>query len=115
MTLPTRLVTPIIRDVFAMQNESRRPTLEQMMVHWSMGLLLGALLALAMILTDRNIFQSIVSSPSPLLDVSAFIGLFSFVIGIGATLSGFIFTAIELNSKQQTKRVKWLRGPDNLK
>jgi hypothetical protein len=63
---------------------------------------------LALILIDQNIFQFIVSSSSPLMNVAVFVGFFSFVVGTGATMSGFIFTAIELNSlkaKQQTIRV----------
>lgn len=73
-----------------------------------MGAILGALLALALIGTNGHIFQLIASSSSPSLSMALFVGFFSFVVGTGATISGFIFTAIELNAleaKQQTERV----------
>jgi type IV secretory pathway TrbL component len=59
--------------------------------------------------------QFIVSSSSPLMELAVFVGFFSFLVGTGATMSGFIFTAIELNSlevKRQTERVKQRRGPE---
>jgi hypothetical protein len=43
------------------------------------------------------------------MEMAVFVGFFSFVVGTGATMSGFVFTAIELNAleaKQQTQRVK---------
>jgi hypothetical protein len=42
-----------------------------------------------------------------LTEMAFFVGFISFVFAIGATLSGFIFTAIELNAveaKQRTER-----------
>jgi hypothetical protein len=78
-----------------------------------MGAILGALMALILIVTNRHIFQLITSSSSPSISVAMFVGFFSFVVGTGATMSGFIFTAIELNTleaKQQTKHVNRRRG-----
>lgn len=81
-----------------------------------MGAILGVLLGLALIVTDKNIFQFIVSSSSPLMNMTMFVGFFSFVVGTGATISGFIFTALELNTLEaKPKRVHQWRGPDNLK
>jgi type IV secretory pathway TrbL component len=81
-----------------------------------MGAILGVLLGLALIVTDKSIFQFIVSSSSPLLNMAMFVGFFSFVVGTGATISGFIFTALELNTLEaKPKRVDQRRGPDNLK
>lgn len=97
-----------------MQKDSRRPTPVQLIVHFGMGAVLGALLVLAMIVTDQRIFQSLASSSSPLMDMAMFLGLFSFVIGTGASMTGFIFTTIELDAlkaKRQTNRVK-RRYPD---
>jgi NhaP-type Na+/H+ or K+/H+ antiporter len=94
--------------------DSRTPTSIQLVIHCGMGLMLGAIFGLALILTDQNIFQFIVSSSSPLMNMTIFIGFFSFVVGMGATMSGFIFTAIELNSlkvKEQTQRINQRRGP----
>ncbi len=101
-----------------MHKDSRTPTLIQLMVHGGMGVELGALLGIALMLTDHNIFQFIVTSSSPLGNMAVFLGFFSFVIGVGATISGFFFTTIELNelkAKQQTKKVNQWRRPDNPK
>jgi len=101
-----------------MQKESRTPTPVQMMIHCIMGAILGALLGLGLIVTDQNIFRFIVSSSSPLMEMVVFVGFFSFVVGTGATISGFVFTVLELNelkAKQQTKRVNQWPGPDNVK
>ena len=103
---------------FAMQKDSRTAIAVQMIIHCGMGVLLGSLLASALILTDKNILQLIVSSSSPLTETAVFVGFFSFVIGMGAAITGFFFTVIELSSleaKQQTKRVNQWRGPDNVK
>ncbi len=83
-----------------------------------MGVILGAIFGLALIFTHQNIFQFIVSSSSPSMNMALFVGYFSFMVGTGATMSGFFFTVIELNAfkaKQQTKRVNQWRGPDNIK
>ena len=99
-----------------MQKDSRTPTPVQLIVHCCMGAILGVLLGLALIVTDKSIFQFIASSSSPLLNVAVFVGFFSFVVGTGATISGFIFTALELNTLEaKPKRVHQWRGPDNLK
>lgn len=89
-----------------------------MIIHWGMGAILGSLLGLALILADKNIFQFIATSQSPLMETAVFVCFFSFVVGMGAAITGFFFTAIELNAleaKQQAKRVNRWRGPDNLK
>ena len=89
-----------------MQKKSRTPFV-QMMIHCAMGAILGALLALALMVANRHIFHFIASSSSPLTEMAFFVGFISFVFAIGATLSGFIFTAIELNAveaKQRTER-----------
>ena len=100
---------------FAMQKDSRTPLSVQMIIHCGIGVMLGALLGLALIVTNPQIFQFILSSSLPLMELVVFVGFFSFVIGTGATISGFIFTAIELNSsevKQQTQRINNRRSPD---
>jgi len=81
-----------------MQKDSKTPTSVQLVIHCGMGVILGALLGLALIVTNPQIFQFIVSSPSPLMEMAVVVGFFCFVIGTGATISGFIFTAIEMNS-----------------
>jgi Ni/Fe-hydrogenase subunit HybB-like protein len=91
-----------------MQKDSRTPSTTQLIIHGAMGAILGVLLALALIGTNGLIFQLIASSSSPSLSMALFVGFFSFVVGTGATISGFIFTATELNAleaKQQTERV----------
>ncbi len=100
-----------------MQKDSGTSTSVQMIIHCAMGVILGALLGLALILTDRNIFQFIATSQSPSMEMAVFLGFLSFVVGTGATISGFILTALELNAlaKQETKRLNQRRGPDNIK
>jgi hypothetical protein len=98
-----------------MQKDSRRPLSVQMVIHCAVGMILGALFGLALIITDPNIFKFIVTSESPLMEMAVFVGFFSFVVGIGATISGFFFTTIELDAlkaKQQTKRISQRQGPD---
>jgi len=63
-----------------------------------MGSVLGALLALSVILTNQNVFHLIATSPSPTADLMLFVGFFSFVVGTGATISGCIFTVIDQNA-----------------
>jgi uncharacterized membrane protein YccC len=96
-----------------MQKQSKMPTPVQLMIHFGMGAVLGALLALAMILINKDIFQSILSSSSPLMDMAFFVGVLSFAIGTGASMTGFHFTAIELDAlaKRQTSRVKHRQDP----
>jgi NhaP-type Na+/H+ or K+/H+ antiporter len=101
-----------------MRKDSRTPTSIQLVIHCGMGVILGALLGLALILTNPQIFQFIISSSSPLMEMAVFVGFFSFVVGTGATVSGVIFTALELNAleaKRQTQRIHQRRSPDNEK
>jgi Ni/Fe-hydrogenase subunit HybB-like protein len=97
-----------------MQKKSTTPSARQVIIHSAMGTILGALLGISLILTNQLISQLIASSSSPSISLAVFIGFFSFVVGTGATISGFIFSAIELNAleaKQQTERVSRRRGP----
>jgi NAD/NADP transhydrogenase alpha subunit len=78
-----------------------------------MGAILGTLLGLALIITNGHIFQLIASSSSPSISMALFIGFFAFVVSTGATISGFIFTAVELaalEARQQTERVNRRRN-----
>jgi hypothetical protein len=63
-----------------------------------MGAVLGVLLAFALILTNRPLFELIADSPSPGFLMVVLMGVSSSLIAAGATLSGFIFTTIEINS-----------------
>ena len=81
-----------------MEKGSRTPSFRQLIVHTAMGAVLGALLALAVIVTNRHFFEMIAHSPSPRFLVALLMGVTSFLIAAGATLSGAIFTTIELNS-----------------
>jgi predicted alpha/beta superfamily hydrolase len=95
-----------------MQKDSRTPTSIQMAIHCAMGVILGAILGLVLILTNPQIFQFIVSSSSPWMNTAVFLGFFSFVVGTGATMTGYIFTVIELDSlkmKKQAQRINQRR------
>jgi hypothetical protein len=100
-TLTMTFATSITRRV-VMQKDSRTPSFAQLITHCAMGGILGALLAVALMVGNRHIFHFIASSSSPLTEMAFFVGFLSFVFAIGATLSGFIFTAIELNGSKAT-------------
>jgi hypothetical protein len=96
------------RDV-AMQKDPKIPSFRDLMIHFGNGAFLGALLAFALIFTERNTLQVIANSSSPATSAAVFIGTISFAIGLGATLSGYILTAIELTAleaKQRNDRFK---------
>ncbi len=112
VTLASMSITCELDDI-AMQKGSTTPTSAQMIIHCAMGLVLGALMGLVLIVTNQHIFALIATSSAPSGSMALFIGFFSFVVGTGATISGFIFTAIELNAleaKQQTERINKRRG-----
>lgn len=69
-----------------------------------MGALLGALLALALLTTNSEVFKMMAHSPSPMFDVAFFIGVFSFMIAAGASFSGFILSTIEIESQLAKRR-----------
>jgi FtsH-binding integral membrane protein len=92
-----------------MQKDSRTPSFAHLITHFAMGAILGALFALAVVISNRQIFHLIASASSPSASMALFVDFFSFVLAIGACLSGYIFTAVELNAleaKQQTEHVK---------
>ena len=64
--------------------------------HLAMGFGLGALLALALIAADtRNIFDAMTHGAAPTLALTVFVGLFGTMVGVGAALSGLIFTLMD--------------------
>jgi len=75
-----------------------------------MGAVLGALLALALIVTNRHLFALIAHSASPGFLIALLTGVFSLLIAAGATLSGLIFTTIEINSPSAKQRA--ISSPD---
>ncbi len=113
MTLATGLRPSIRHGAFAMQNDLRRLITVQMILHCITGVVLGSLFALALILTDKNILQFIRTSPSPWMETAVVVGFFSFIIGMGAAITGFFFTVIDLSSlqaKQQGQRINQWRN-----
>jgi hypothetical protein len=100
-----------------MQKDSRSPSFRQLVIHCAMGVVLGALFALALVISNRQIFHLIASSSSPSASMGLFVGFFSSVFAIGATLSGYIFTAVELNGleakRQSTTQVEKNRRSRN--
>jgi hypothetical protein len=81
-----------------MDEDPRTPSFRQVIVHTAMGAVLGALLALVLIVTNRHLFELIAHFPSPGFPLALLVGVSSFLIAAGATLSGLIFTTIEINS-----------------
>jgi NhaP-type Na+/H+ or K+/H+ antiporter len=97
-----------------MHKDSRSPSFRQLIIHCGMGVVLGALFALALAISNRQLYHLIASSSSPSTSMALFVGFFSFVVGTGATISGFVFTALELaavEAKQQTEPLKRRRDP----
>jgi hypothetical protein len=78
-----------------------------------MGAVLGALLALALLVTNSDLFRLIAHSPSPGFDIALLMSVFSFLIAAGATFSGFIFTSIEISS--QLAKGRTINPPDRRK
>jgi hypothetical protein len=87
-----------------MQKDPRIPSLRQVIVHTTMGAVLGALLALALIVTNRHLFELIAHSPSPRFFLALFMGISSSLIAAGATLSGIIFMTAEMNAPAAKQR-----------
>ena len=64
--------------------------------HLTMGLALGGVLAAGLLLgQDAWILHMIMGSASPRLGLAVFVGVLASMIGVGATLTGFLFQAIE--------------------
>jgi hypothetical protein len=78
-----------------MQKDPRLPSFRQVIVHTAMGAVLGALLALALLATNRDLLKLIAHSPSPGFDVVLFMSVFSFLIAAGASFSGLILRALK--------------------
>lgn len=89
------------------------PSFRQVIVHTVMGAVLGVVLAFALILTNRQLFELIAHSQSPRFLMAVLLGVSTSLIAAGATLSGFIFTTIELNSPPAKPRAVSL--PDKRK
>jgi len=51
-----------------MQKDPRIPSFGQVIIHTAMGAVLGGLLALALLVTDSDLFRLIAHSPSPGFD-----------------------------------------------
>jgi hypothetical protein len=75
-----------------------------------MGAVLGVLLASALIVTNRHLFELIAHFPSPGFPLALLIGVSSFLIAAGATLSGLLFTTVEINSPPAKRRA--ISSPD---
>jgi NhaP-type Na+/H+ or K+/H+ antiporter len=78
-----------------MHKNQTTPSFRQLIVLAAMGAVLGALLALALVVTNRHVFELIMHSRSPTIFFALFMGVCSFLIAVGATVSGAIFTNTE--------------------
>ncbi|MGC2077389.1 MAG: hypothetical protein WA728_15395 [Xanthobacteraceae bacterium] len=87
-----------------MQKDPTIPSFRQVIVHTAMGAVLGALLALALIVTNHHLFELIAHSQSPRFFVALLMGVSSSLIAAGATFSGLIFKTVEMNSPPAKRR-----------
>jgi hypothetical protein len=95
-----------------MHKDQRTPSFRQLIVHATMGAVLGALLALALIVSNPHVFELIAHSRSPTIFFALFMGVCSFLIAVGATVSGAIFTTTE--NELAAKKMP-VRPPDKRK
>jgi hypothetical protein len=65
------------------------------MGHFVMGALLGALLALSLLATGTRLFAMIAHGAAPALTATVLVGTFAAMFAVGATLTGWIFLAME--------------------
>jgi len=64
--------------------------------HAAMGVAMGLGFALALSLIDRfGVMALVASSADPSTGMVVFVGTFALTFGVGATLTGFIFTMME--------------------
>jgi hypothetical protein len=87
-----------------MHEDPKTPSFRQVIVHTAMGVVLGALLALALIVTNRHLVELSAHFPSPGFPLALLMGVSSFLIAAGATLSGLLFTTVEINSSSAKRR-----------
>jgi hypothetical protein len=79
-----------------MQRKTAKSEVLAVIGHLSMGMALGALLAMAVLLDDRaRILQMFLDGPSPAAAIAVFVGIFATVTGVGATLTGLVFQSMQ--------------------
>jgi NhaP-type Na+/H+ or K+/H+ antiporter len=87
-----------------MEKDSRKPSFWQVIVHTAMGAVLGALLGLALVATNRHLSGLIAHSQSRIFLLALLMGVCSSLIAAGATLSGLIFMTAEMNATPAKRR-----------
>jgi hypothetical protein len=79
-----------------MQTPSKTPRLGELAGHAATGAGLGLFLSLTLIISNTGrIFEALVNSSNPKIMTLMFVGTFSFILAVGATLTGLIFSVIE--------------------
>lgn len=79
-----------------MKQYLRMPSLRELLVHLAMGVSLGLLLSLGLIVSNgAHVFDMIINSATPKVTMVMFVGIVSSLMGVGAALSGFVFTATD--------------------
>jgi hypothetical protein len=80
----------------------RGSLLREVLGHLAMGAGSGAFLAVSLIAGNaRNIFGMIANSSTPELTMIVFFGIFTTVFGVGAALTGTIFTLMEKSATSE--------------
>jgi hypothetical protein len=79
-----------------MKQHPTAPAARDLLVHLAIGVGLGLVLSLALIVGNGgHVFEMIVNSSAPKATMALFVGVTSSLMGVGATLSGFVFTAMD--------------------
>ena len=79
-----------------MQPGPRAPSFGELAGHAAIGAGLGVFLSLTLIIGDTaHISGMIVNSSNPEMTILMFIGIFSSVLAVGATLTGLIFSKFD--------------------
>jgi hypothetical protein len=85
-----------LREAGSMPSRSKMPRFGEIVGHAGIGASLGVFLLLILIISDTgNVFKAITTSSNPKIMFVTFVGIFSSLFAVGATLTGLIFSAIE--------------------
>ena len=87
-----------------MQRGPDTVTVREVAAHFAMGTSLGTLAALLLLLLNGHVFEMIARASGPAVSPAFFVAVFASLLGVGATLTGVIFSAMEAERIAESKR-----------